>query len=191
MEKRINLLYNYVSVNSFKYVQIQRFYLALINQETVTNNNNVIINSNNNTIKSETIIAGNQTKIHSSTNQKQLLNKFPIARKYFILSILSLIIQVGVIIGGCIWIIQLNMENRHILNKQIMNNNITKLHLKDLLLNDNDTIHHLKILLSIDDEKLKKLNELIRENKEAIKELTKTMIFLKDDLSKRKQCVQS
>jgi hypothetical protein len=126
----------------------------------------------------------NRTKIFSPEKEKQLLNISPKTHKYCILSILSLIIQIGLLIGGCIWIFQLKIE----INQQINNNNVTtNLHLKYLLLKDNDTLYHLKFLLSIDDEKVEKLNKSIMDNNKSIKELTSIINFLEDEQSKYKK----
>jgi len=126
----------------------------------------------------------NRTKIFSSEKEKQLLNISPKTHKYCILSILSLIIQIGLLIGGCIWIFQLKIE----INQQINNNNITtSLHLKYLLVKDNDTLYHLKFLLSINDEKIEKLNKSIMDNNKSIEELISKINFLEDEQSKYKK----
>jgi uncharacterized protein YaaQ len=126
----------------------------------------------------------NRTKIFSPEKEKQLLNISPKTHKYCILSILSLIIQIGLLIGGCIWIFQLKIE----INQQINNNNVTtNLHLKYLLLKDNDTLYHLKFLLSIDDEKVEKLNNIIMDNNKSIEELISKINFLEDEQSKYKK----
>jgi hypothetical protein len=98
-----------------------------------------------------------------------------------------LIIQVGVVIAGCIWIFQFKIPNKDIHNEEIKNNNITYLQIKDFLLKDKDIFNQFKSFVSIDNEKLTKLNKQVMDNEKSIKNLVETVTYLDYEIIKKKE----
>lgn len=175
--------------NSLKFISIRRYHLALINQEIFSNNNNIIINSNNNNnnINLETNTTDNQAKIFSPSTPKQSLITSLLNRgKYLILPSILLIILLGVVIGGLIWINQLNSRCKHLPKNQTTNNTMPNSYIKGFLLSVNDTLHHLESSLFDHNQSLKNSNETKINYDELFKKLKTTIDDLHDDTSKRK-----
>jgi hypothetical protein len=84
-------------------------------------NNNMIVSDDNNNNEPVIVPINDQRQSSSSTKRKQLFNLSSTTQKCLLLFVLLSIILVGVVIGGCIWIIHLKTEC-NILNEHIKYN---------------------------------------------------------------------
>jgi hypothetical protein len=155
-----------------------KYYLALINKEIFSNNNNIIINSNHNNINLETNTNTSEIAILSPSISKKFIVT-TIKGKYLILLIILISVLV---IGGYIWIMQLNRKCKQIPNDQGINNTIWNSYTRDLLLTVNDTLYRLESSLS-NDEISKKLNKTAINYNELFQKLKTAITNLDDDMS--------
>ncbi len=152
----------------------------MINKETFSNNNNIIINSNNNNINLETNTNSSEIAILSPPiSKKFIVTNLSIKGKYLILLIILISVLV---IGGYIWIMQLNRKCKQIPNDQGINNTIWNSYTRDLLLTVNDTLYRLESSLS-NDEISKKLNKTAINYNELFQKLKTAITNLDDDMS--------
>ncbi len=157
----------------------------LNNDNNNNNNNNIIINSHNNNTSLETnATTSSDLAILSPSIRKQIvITTLSTRGKCLMLYILLMMILIGIIIAGCIWIVKLNRKCKYLSNEQKMNNTIkNSTYPRDLLLSINDTLYRLEN--SLNNEQSKNLSKITVNYNELFEKLKNIITDLDDDMSK-------
>lgn len=145
MKKKINIQQKCVSVQLENNTLISREFLAFINRKLSVNNTN------------KPVDPIREISTRSKSNQ------------YVIIIFIFSIVLCGIVIGGCVWIIQ--MKNNQLNNYSTM---------KDLLLQEKELFNRWKDALLKDKEFMK----IFLDTQKTVEKFDKRIVYLEEDLSK-------